>query len=156
MRESASILTIGSGDPTISIDGESTRAADTGVPKVLGSSFRELGRLSPNTTRPASARAEFFARRFDRALADEDRHVDELRAIGDYGIVWNASTQPRFIPPNLKEIVDADTFVASGHADCSDRAPIPSQRHLVADGMAKPLDEQTDEDRSGARPTRRA
>ena len=52
--------------------------------------------------------------------------------------------RPRFIPPNLKEIVDADTFVASGHADRSDRAPIPSQRHLVADGMAKPLDEQTD------------
>jgi hypothetical protein len=27
-----------------------------------------------------------------------------------------------------------------------DRAPIPSQRHLVADGMAKPLDGQTDEE----------
>jgi hypothetical protein len=30
-------------------------------------------------------------------LADEDRHVDELRAIGDYGIVWNASTQPLWL-----------------------------------------------------------
>ena len=36
--------------------------------------------------------------------------------------------------------------MASRSADRSDRAPIPSQRHLVADGMAKPLDEQTDEE----------
>ena len=48
--------------------------------------------------------------------------------------------------PTLKEISDADSFVASGSADCGDRAPLPSQRHLVADGMAKPLDEQTDEE----------
>ena len=34
MRASASIRTIGSGDPTTSIGGESTRAADTGGPKV--------------------------------------------------------------------------------------------------------------------------
>ena len=62
-------------------------------------------------------------------------------------------------PTQLKEISDANSFVASRSADCSDRAPIPSQRHLAADGMAKPLDEQTDEEletRSGARPTRRA
>ena len=36
--------------------------------------------------------------------------------------------------------------MASRSADRSDRAPISSQRHLVADGMAKPLDEQTDEE----------
>jgi hypothetical protein len=59
-------------------------------------------------------------------------------------VAWNASAQPRFIPPNLKEISDADSFMASRRADSSDRAPIRSQRHLVADGMAKPLDEQTD------------
>ena len=47
MRASASILTIGRGDPTISIGGGSTRAADTGGQKVPGSSFRELRRLSP-------------------------------------------------------------------------------------------------------------
>jgi len=46
----------------------------------------------------------------------------------------------------LKEISDADSFVASRSADCGDRAPIPSQRRLVARGMAKPLDEQTDEE----------
>jgi len=48
--------------------------------------------------------------------------------------------------PNLKEISDADSFVASRSANRSDRAPIPSQLHLVTDGMAKPLDEQTDEE----------
>ena len=46
----------------------------------------------------------------------------------------------------MKEISDADSFVASRSAACGDRAPLPSQRHLVADGMAKPLDEQTDEE----------
>ena len=49
-------------------------------------------------------------------------------------------------PSNLKEISDAGSFVAFRSAACSDRAPVRSQRHLVADGMAKPLDEQTDEE----------
>jgi hypothetical protein len=34
--------------------------------------------------------------------------------------------------PTLKEISDADSFVAPRSADRSDRSPIPSQRHLVA------------------------
>ena len=34
--------------------------------------------------------------------------------------------------PDLKEVSDADCFVASRSADSSDRAPIRSQRHLVA------------------------
>src|SRR5258708_37418250 len=85
MPASASILTTGGGDPTISIGGESTRAADTGGPKVLGSNFRELRRLSPNTTRPASPRAEFFVRRFDLPNSVElwrmrAGHIDELIA----------------------------------------------------------------------------
>ena len=37
-----------------------------------------------------------------------------------------------FPHPTLKEISDADSFVASRSAACGDRAPIPSQRHLVA------------------------
>ena len=51
----------------------------------------------------------------------------------------------RFNPPPEGDN-DADSFVASRSAACGDRAPLPSQRHLVADGMAKPLDEQTDEE----------
>ena len=43
---------------------------------------------------------------------------------------------PAAVYPTLKEISDADSFVAARSADCSDRAPLPSQRHLVADGMA--------------------
>jgi hypothetical protein len=57
-----------------------------------------------------------------------------------------------------KEISDADSFVASRSTDCSDRPPLPFQRYLVKDGMAKPLDKQTEEELEAAlrKGTRRA
>jgi hypothetical protein len=56
-------------------------------------------------------------------------------------------TDPAAVYPTQPEgVSDSHSLVAFRSADCSDRGPIPSQRHLVADGMAKPLDEQTDEE----------
>jgi hypothetical protein len=72
------------------------RAAVTGVPKVLGSSFRET-QPSPKSPACVQARAGFFARQFEPPNSVElwgmrARHVDEL--VGQSVITGMRGTHP--------------------------------------------------------------